>query len=92
MFDPIMIYGFSIVHLVVPTVVLGLVFPSWFNFIIPAEKIARGDKVVAPMVTLDELDTVTRAVSEEDGVLGSQHAHHPDHEVGVKGGNGKAGM
>jgi len=69
MYDPIMIYGFSIVHLVLPMVVLGLILPSWFNFIIPVEKALKGDKEVAPMVTLDMPDTVTRVVSEEDGVV-----------------------
>ncbi|KAF9696205.1 hypothetical protein EKO04_006289 [Ascochyta lentis] len=68
MFDPIIIYGFSIVHLVVPMVVLGFVLPSWFNWIIPTDKIAVGDKPIAPMETLDSSQDVTRAVSEEGGV------------------------
>ena len=63
-----MIYGFSIVHIVVPTVVLGLLLPSWFNWIIPAEKIPAGDKLVAPMETMDNSQEITRAVSEEGGL------------------------
>ena len=67
MFDPIMIYGFSITHLVVPTVVLGILMPSWFNWIIPSDKIARGDKPVAPMETIDISNDIIRLGSEESG-------------------------
>lgn len=66
-FDPIMIYGFSIVHLVVPLVVGGLLLPSWFNWVIPAAIIPKGDKPVAPMETIDNTQEITRAVSEESG-------------------------
>jgi solute carrier family 6 GABA transporter-like protein 1 len=62
-----MIYGFSIVHIVVPVVVLGLLLPSWFNWIIPAVIIPKGDKPVAPMETIDNTQEITRAVSEESG-------------------------
>ncbi|KAJ4380188.1 hypothetical protein N0V86_004497 [Didymella sp. IMI 355093] len=48
MYDPTMIYGFSINHAVVPMVVIGFLLPSWFNWIIPSEKVALGDKPVAP--------------------------------------------
>ena len=65
MYDPIMIYGFSINHIVVPMVVLGCVIPSWFNWIIPSEKISLGDKPVAPRETLDSSQDITRAVTEE---------------------------
>ena len=69
MFDPIMIYGFSIVHLVFPTVALGLIFPGWFNFVIPSEKIPLGTKPVMPMeiINATQDQTITRAISEEDG-------------------------
>lgn len=66
-FDPIMIYGFSIVHLVVPTVVVGLLLPSWFNWIIPSAIIPKGDKPVAPMETIDNTQGIARAVTEESG-------------------------
>jgi solute carrier family 6 GABA transporter-like protein 1 len=69
MYDPIMIYGFSINHIVVPMVVFGFVIPSWFDWIIPSEKVSLGDKPVAPMETLDSSQDVTRAVTEE-GQLG----------------------
>jgi len=68
MYDPIMIYGFSIVHLVVPTVVLGLLMPSWFNWIIPAEKIPLGDKPVAPMETIDNTNAIMHIGSEESHI------------------------
>lgn len=68
MYDPIMIYGFSVVHLVVPMVVFGFVFPSWFNWIVPFEKIPFGDKPVAPMETIDSSQDITRAVSEEGNI------------------------
>lgn len=79
MFDPIMIYGFSIVHIVVPTVIAGLVVPRWFNWIIPVEKIPVGDKPVAPMETIDDTLTIQRATSEEGGV-----AYEENQEVKVK--------
>lgn len=63
-----MIYGFSIVHLVVPTVTIGLILPSWFNWTIPKARIPEGDKRVAPMETFDRLNGITRdAASEESG-------------------------
>jgi solute carrier family 6 GABA transporter-like protein 1 len=68
MYDPIMIYGFSIVHLVVPTIVLGFLMPSWFNWIIPSVKIPLGDKLVAPMETIDHSNEIMRVGSEESGV------------------------
>ena len=68
MYDPIMIYGFSIVHLVVPTVVLGLLMPSWFNWIIPAEKIPLGDKPVAPIETIDNTNAIMHIGSEESHI------------------------
>jgi len=67
MFDPIMIYGFSIVHLVLPTIVLGLLMPSWFNWIIPSEKVLLGDKPVAPLETIDNTNAIMRIGSEETG-------------------------
>jgi solute carrier family 6 GABA transporter-like protein 1 len=69
MYDPIMIYGFSIVHLVLPTIVLGLLMPSWFNWIIPSVKIPLGDKPVAPMETIDNSNEIMRVGSEESGVV-----------------------
>lgn len=66
-FDPIMIYGFSIVHIVVPTVVAGLLIPSWFNWIVPAAVISKGDKPVAPMETIDNTQGIAHAVTEESG-------------------------
>ncbi|KAJ4333358.1 hypothetical protein N0V87_007649 [Didymella glomerata] len=69
MYDPIMIYGFSINHVVVQMIVFGFVIPSWFNWIIPSEKVSLGDKPVAPMETLDSSQDVTHAVTEE-GQLG----------------------
>jgi len=72
-----MIYGFSIVHLVVPTVVFGMLLPSWFNWIIPAVKIPAGDKPVAPMETIDSSQEITRAVSEEGGM----QYHEPQMEM-----------
>jgi solute carrier family 6 GABA transporter-like protein 1 len=68
MIDPIMIYGFSMMHLVVPFIILGFLVPSWFNFIIPREKEPLGTKRVAPMETFDMSHEITRAVSEENGV------------------------
>ncbi|KAF1831275.1 solute carrier family 6 protein [Decorospora gaudefroyi] len=65
MFDPIFIYGFSIVHLVYPTIILAALIPSWFNWIIPSEKIALGSKPVVPMETIDNTNEITRAASEE---------------------------
>ncbi|KAG9381094.1 solute carrier family 6 protein [Pyrenophora tritici-repentis] len=67
MYDPIMIYGFSITHLVVPTIVLGILMPPWFNWIIPSEKIALGEKPVAPMETIDNSNEIFRLGSEESG-------------------------
>jgi solute carrier family 6 GABA transporter-like protein 1 len=78
MYDPIMIYGFSINHAVVPMVVIGFLLPSWFNWIIPSEKAALGDKPIAPMETLDSSQEIVRAVTEE-GQTG-----HYDHEVEYK--------
>lgn len=68
MYDPIMIYGFSIVHLVLPTIVLGLLMPSWFNWIIPSAKIPLGEKPVAPMETIDNSNEIITISSEESGV------------------------
>ena len=68
MYDPIMIYGFSIVHLVLPTIVLGLLMPSWFNWIIPSAKIPLGEKPVAPMETMDNSNEIITISSEESGV------------------------
>ena len=78
MYDPIMIYGFSINHLVVPIVVLGLVIPSWFNCIIPSEKVPFGDKPVAPIGTLDSSQEITHAASEEGQI------RHSNQEVEYK--------
>ncbi|KAE8866973.1 hypothetical protein PTNB73_05067 [Pyrenophora teres f. teres] len=69
MYDPIMIYGFSITHLVVPTIVLGILMPPWFNWIIPFEKIALGEKPVAPMETIDNSNEIIRLGSEESGSI-----------------------
>jgi solute carrier family 6 GABA transporter-like protein 1 len=68
MYDPIMVYGFSLMHIVIPVIILGFIMPSWFNFIIPKEKEHLGSKPVAPMETIDVSHEITRAVSEENGV------------------------
>lgn len=73
-----MIYGFSINHIVVPMVVLGFVIPSWFNWIIPSEKVPLGDKPIAPMETIDRSQDITRSVTEE-GEFG-----HSNREVEYK--------
>ena len=64
-----MIYGFSIVHLVIPTVVLSMLLPSWFNWIIPSEKIPLGDKPVAPMETIDNTNEIMMIGSEESHAI-----------------------
>ena len=71
MYDPIMIYGFSVTHLVVPTIVIGVLMPRWFNWIIPSDKIARGEKPVAPMETIDTFNEIVGLGSEESGSRGS---------------------
>lgn len=81
-FDPIYTYGFSMMHLVFPMIIIGLIFPSWFNWIIPAAKIPAGEKPLAPQETLDYSQEVTRAVSTESG---SPHAY-PETEMTTKRG------
>jgi solute carrier family 6 GABA transporter-like protein 1 len=55
-------------HAVVPIIIMGFIFPSWFNFIITKEKEPLGTKPVAPMETIDMSQEITRAVSEENAV------------------------
>ncbi|KAL7777926.1 hypothetical protein CFE70_004599 [Pyrenophora teres f. teres 0-1] len=84
MYDPIMIYGFSITHLVVPTIVLGILMPPWFNWIIPFEKIALGEKPVAPMETIDNSNEIIRLGSEESGSISGGAMMERENVVGEK--------
>jgi hypothetical protein len=52
--DPIWVYGFSMMHLVYPFVVVGLIFPGWYNFIVRVEKQEKGDYPVAPLEVFDQ--------------------------------------
>ncbi|KAM0335144.1 hypothetical protein ACHAQA_000185 [Verticillium albo-atrum] len=54
MADPIWVYGFSMMHLVYPIIVIGLIFPGWYNFIVRVEKREKGNHLVAPMEIFDQ--------------------------------------
>jgi solute carrier family 6 GABA transporter-like protein 1 len=54
MSDPIWVYGFSIMHLVYPIVIMGLVLPGWYGFLIHPDKKDKGDYPVMPLEVYDQ--------------------------------------
>lgn len=46
--DPLSIAGFTFMHLVLLSSLVGLVMPRWFNVLVPSAKITEGDYPVLP--------------------------------------------
>ncbi|OLN89648.1 Sodium- and chloride-dependent GABA transporter 2 [Colletotrichum chlorophyti] len=54
MYDPIWTYGFSMMHLVFPIMIVGFLFPSWYDFIVAEDKRDKGVHPVAPLEVLEQ--------------------------------------
>jgi solute carrier family 6 GABA transporter-like protein 1 len=54
MADPIMIYGFSIMHLVYPIMIIGFILPGWYGFLVQPDKRDKGDYPVMPLEVYDQ--------------------------------------
>ncbi|RBR25401.1 uncharacterized protein FIESC28_01838 [Fusarium coffeatum] len=85
--DPPYVYSFVIMHFVILFIVGAFVVPRFFNFIIPGERLERGDGKydVAPQMTLDNAPIV------DNGGIEAGHAemaHHSNGEGSFDGDKG----
>lgn len=67
--DPPYIYSFAMMHVVMIAIVGMFLFPRFFNVIIPAERVSRGDGKydVAPQVTIGESAVIHPTTGLEGG-------------------------
>ena len=64
--NPLEIFGFTVVHIIMAILLFSLIIPSWLNFMVPPIS-RRADKLqysTAPGVTVDDRDAAVRAVQD----------------------------
>lgn len=86
--DPPYVYSFVLMHMVIVFIVGCFIVPRFFNILIPAHRLKRGDGIydVAPQMTLDNAPIVDNGGIEAGHVDTAQYSHAEGSIDGAKGG------
>ncbi|KAL5342749.1 hypothetical protein BJX70DRAFT_385945 [Aspergillus crustosus] len=71
-YDPLMIVGFIVAHLVLLVILLGFVMPRYYNVFIPAERVDEGDKLIGQLVSGELVSDNAHDHVDDEGVVGSE--------------------
>lgn len=69
--DPLMAASFAFMSLVILSSISGLIFPRFFNFLVPSHKVPEGDYPIVPGVIFSRANTMGELEIEGVDAVGS---------------------
>ncbi|KAL2869565.1 sodium:neurotransmitter symporter family protein [Aspergillus lucknowensis] len=64
-YDPLMITGFIVAHIILLLILLGFVMPRYYDVFIPPDRVGEGKKVIAELTQGEAIPVFERPESEE---------------------------